>query len=133
MLRASGLPYVIENVPGAPLLDPVTLCGSMFGLGTTVPGFGKQWFELKRHRLFETNWGPVRVPTDKCGKHGAISVFGKGGKVHWSGMDWHAGKDACNRAMGTPWIRSQRGVSQAIPPVFTSFLAVQLAAHLAAL
>ena len=43
LLIATGLPYVIENVPGAPLVDPVTLCGSMFGLA------------VRRHRLFESN------------------------------------------------------------------------------
>lgn len=49
MLETSGIPYVIENVPGAPLHNPVTLCGSMFGL------------DVRRHRLFETNW-PIEVP-----------------------------------------------------------------------
>lgn len=39
-----GRPYVIENVPGAPLKSPITLCGNMFGLGTY------------RHRLFESNF-----------------------------------------------------------------------------
>lgn len=42
-LDAIGVPYVIENVGGAPLLDPVMLCGSMFGL------------DVRRHRYFETN------------------------------------------------------------------------------
>src|SRR5271155_1720802 len=32
LLKATGLPYVIENVPGAPLIDPIALCGTMFGL-----------------------------------------------------------------------------------------------------
>lgn len=49
MLAGSGVPYVIENVPGAPLLDPVLLCGSMFGLRTY------------RHRLFEASF-PLRQP-----------------------------------------------------------------------
>ena len=43
-LVSSGLPYVIENVPGAPLQNPVTLCGEMFGL------------RVIRHRLFESNF-----------------------------------------------------------------------------
>lgn len=49
-LRATGVPYVIENVPGAPLASPVRLCGSMFGL------------DVRRHRLFETSF-PVEVPS----------------------------------------------------------------------
>lgn len=42
-LKASGLPYIIENVPGAPLIDPIKLCGSMFGLGAGP-------YDLRRHR-----------------------------------------------------------------------------------
>jgi DNA (cytosine-5)-methyltransferase 1 len=54
MLEATGLPYVIENVPGSPLRSPATLCGGMFS-------------ELKvyRHRWFETNqplWWPAHRP-----------------------------------------------------------------------
>jgi DNA (cytosine-5)-methyltransferase 1 len=49
-LRAMGVPYVIENVPGAPLIAPVMLCGTMFGMKTSCGA------QLRRHRLFETNW-----------------------------------------------------------------------------
>ena len=42
-LNATGLPWVIENVPGAPLIEPIELCGGMFGLRTY------------RHRLFESS------------------------------------------------------------------------------
>jgi DNA (cytosine-5)-methyltransferase 1 len=50
LLIATGKPYVIENVPKAPLVDAVLLCGTMFGLRTSCGA------ELRRHRLFETNW-----------------------------------------------------------------------------
>ena len=44
LLQSSGLPYIIENVEGAPLLDPVLLCGAMF-----------PELRVYRHRLFESN------------------------------------------------------------------------------
>lgn len=51
LLKATGKPYVIENVVGAPLIHPVMLCGTMFGLGVRAARA-----ELRRHRLFETSW-----------------------------------------------------------------------------
>ena len=49
-LRESMLPYVIENVAGAPLVGPIRLCGSSFGL------------PVRRHRLFEMSSPPLLVP-----------------------------------------------------------------------
>lgn len=43
LLRASGASWIIENVPGAPLEDPITLCGSMFA----------ETVAIRRHRCFE--------------------------------------------------------------------------------
>src|SRR3990172_8007103 len=54
-LQEIGIPYVIENVKGAPLENPVMLCGSMFGRGASEYG-------LRRHRYFEasfTLWAPA--------------------------------------------------------------------------
>jgi DNA (cytosine-5)-methyltransferase 1 len=48
-LATIDLPYIIENVPGAPLRDPIMLCGTMFNL------------RVFRHRAFESNkylWQP---------------------------------------------------------------------------
>ena len=53
-LAGSGLPWVIENVPGAPLLDPVTICGSMFDL-RAWDYYINQMVQLRRHRLFESS------------------------------------------------------------------------------
>lgn len=55
LLKESGVPYVIENVEGAPLVDPVMLCGTMF-----------DGLRVLRHRLFETSF-PVEVP--EHGRH----------------------------------------------------------------
>ncbi len=40
LLEATGLPWVIENVPSSPMSNYVVLCGSSFGLG------------VRRHRWF---------------------------------------------------------------------------------
>jgi DNA (cytosine-5)-methyltransferase 1 len=55
LLDEAGVPYAIENVVGAPLINPITLCGSMFDLRTP----GGAW--LKRHRLIETSF-PIAQP-----------------------------------------------------------------------
>lgn len=78
-LVAAGKPYVIENVPGAPLGGGDTyllmLCGTMFGLVTPD---GRA--EIRRHRLFETNWCFGLRPA--C-QHGgpALSVAGHAHEV----------------------------------------------------
>jgi DNA (cytosine-5)-methyltransferase 1 len=68
-LVASGLPYVIENVVGAPLISPILLCGTMFDLGCKDA-------ELRRHRLFECSF-PMLVPQCQHGRRAAaIGVYG---------------------------------------------------------
>lgn len=70
-LVASGVPWAIENVPGAPLAaDALVLCGTMFGLGTAD---GRA--ELRRHRRFETSFPVLLRPACRHGQ-GAISISG---------------------------------------------------------
>lgn len=123
LLEATGLPYVIENVPQAPLIDPVMLCGSMFNLYT-------KRFELKRHRCFETNWDMGEIPLHRCRQKIALSVAGNGGIYRYKGRDHHGGLRLCNQLMGTHWIRNQKGVSQAIPPAYTTMIGVRMRNHL---
>ena len=79
VLQASGLPWVMENVPRSPLLDPLILCGSMFGLGAQVDDNRMQ---LRRHRLFEST--EALTPPGKCQHSGqAIGVYGR--LSAWSG------------------------------------------------
>lgn len=74
-LIASGLPYCIENVEGAPLGDSgnlIVLCGTMFGLQTAD---GRA--ELRRHRLFETSFSiPLRPACQHGGTLGSLSICG---------------------------------------------------------
>lgn len=125
LLKAAGLPYVIENVPGAPLLDPVTLCGSTFGLG------------VRRHRLFETSF-PLHQPRcDHAGQDAGspmypvkryhsgrpvivpspiIGVFGRGQGLGTGETDlW-------KQAMGIDWMTRDE-MAQAIPPIYAAYIA----------
>ena len=112
-LEGIGLPYVIENVPGSPLRNPVLLDGTMF-----------PELHTKRPRLFETNWpleAPFfrfKVPQPKMGRkpkpHEWIQVVG-----HFS--DVEEGR----RAMGIDWM-TQHELAEAIPPAYTEFIGKQL-------
>lgn len=109
-LIASGVPYVIENVPGAPLIDPVTLCGSMFGLG------------VRRHRIFETSF-PVLQPVCQHAAQGhVIGVYGHaGGTSKRDGLTF-SGTAAWREAMGIEWMTGDE-LAEAIPPAYSEFLA----------
>jgi DNA (cytosine-5)-methyltransferase 1 len=123
LLRATGLPYVIENVEGAPLVDPVTLCGTMFG-------------ELRviRHRLFETNWPLVAPPH---GRHPLVFTHDKR-KAHHGKLDQDTafvqvtGGGNCSvanarAAMDIDWMTKPE-LNEAIPPAYSKHVGRQLLA-----
>lgn len=129
MLIASGLPYVIENVEGAPLRNAVMLCGSMFGLGAAG-------YQLRRHRLFEANF-PIVEPACRhtspvIGIYGGhvrcrSAAHGGRGTRDFIGMDKKA---LAMEAMGLDYDQTMDEISQAIPPAFSRYIAEQLQAHL---
>jgi DNA (cytosine-5)-methyltransferase 1 len=108
-LQDSHLPYIIENVPGAPMSEDFFLCGTMFGL------------RIVKHRYFESNF-PLIVPPTTCDHS---DVFDP----------WHGkGRTAAEHraAQGTPWIPVGGGTARlngvtgdlnnAIPPAYTEYL-----------
>jgi len=125
MLRQSGIPYIIENVDGAPLLNPVVLCGTMF-----------KGLRVLRHRLFETNF-PLLAPPH--GKHPRCHTMDKR-KAHYGKTDdmrdfvsvnggGNCSVVAARDAMGIDWMNKNE-LNEAIPPVYTEFIGEQLIAQL---
>lgn len=120
-LVASGKPYIIENVEGAPLLDPVVLCGTMF------PGL-----RVLRHRLFEANF-PISTPQHR--KHPRVHTFDKR-KSHFGKTDervdfvqvtggGNCTLAAARDAMGIDWM-TKGEINEAIPPAYTEHIGRQL-------
>jgi len=119
LLISIGKPYVIENVPGAPLINPIELCGSMFGL------------PLIRHRRFETS-PPIWFPpmSHSCqgmytASHRKYSTFGNGATAisvtgyNYRLVEWKI-------AMGIDWMTTRDELSEAIPPAYTEFIGKRL-------
>lgn len=131
LLQEAGVSYVIENVQGAPLIDPVVLCGTGFGLPTVQARDGVHR-RLYRHRLFECSF-PVMAPP--CSHTvPALGVYGHGPWGHQSGDPRRGGYQgtAEERAqvMGIDWMNRDE-LSQAIPPVYTEHIGTALLEHLA--
>ncbi|QWY82843.1 DNA methylase [Arthrobacter phage SilentRX] len=132
-LEATGKPYIIENVVGAPLRDPVLLCGSMFGL--SAPDVDGTPLRLERHRLFESNV-PLRQPPVHS-HDPRVAVAG----IYGGGASRRGTANPANRGGYTPVLRvrqqlmgvrhmTQLGLSEAIPPAYTEYLGAQLLEHL---
>lgn len=109
----SKTPYVIENVLGAPLKDPVTLCGSSFGLA------------VRRHRLFEASF-PIARPPCSCRSRRNVAVYGKApGHRLPDGVQRARSLEHGREAMGIDWM-DWRELTQAIPPAYSEHIARQL-------
>lgn len=115
-LETLGLPYVIENVPRAPLVNPIQLCGTSFGL------------LVRRHRLFESS---VKLTAPPC-DHGRFTE-----RIFPGSTNRPNGRTVCNVgeyrvplvaqawAMEIDWL-DLAGLSQAIPPAYTRHIGLQL-------
>jgi hypothetical protein len=117
-------PWIIENVVGAPLLSPLTLCGSTFGL------------KVRRHRLFESSHlllgnGPCRHKEQ--GK--PVGIYGSMGDTA-QGLDTQTGRWVVGgvtaktlaegqEAMGIDWMR-WNDLKNAVPPAYTQHLGSQI-------
>lgn len=115
-MRAVGRPYVIENVEAArsTMVDPVMLCGPMFGL------------RLYRHRLFEVSF-PLTVPAhpahvERCTRNGYLPTPERPFMTITGGRHSKVWQHAAARAMGTPWITTIKGVCEAIPPAYAEYV-----------
>ena len=125
LLRELGLPYVIENVVGAPM-DGMVLCGSALGLGAECDDGRRR--QLRRHRVFETNV-PMLSPGCACDARQKVGVYGHGGGRRMArGYTARLAEGAA--AMGIDWMNHVE-LSQAIPPVYTELIGEQLIAALA--
>ena len=122
-LRDSGLPYVIENVVGAPMVDPVMLCGTALGC---VDGDA----ELRRHRLFEANFPIVGAECQHSPDRHVLGVYGDLSNEDRSngtlGRGTKAGRARARRLMGIDWPMSDRELAEAIPPTYAEHIGHQL-------
>jgi DNA (cytosine-5)-methyltransferase 1 len=130
LLLSAGVPFVIENVSGARrwLLDPVTLCGTMFGKITY------------RHRLFEASGLTLTAPVQpeavkrnrECGWEHSTPTARAG---HWEpgkyvSVSGHERKAPVRAAMEIDWMRSRDDIAEAVPPWMTKCIGDQILAQL---
>jgi DNA (cytosine-5)-methyltransferase 1 len=117
---ATGLPWVIENVPGSPMRRDVVLCGCLIGRP-----------QVKRVRWFEVSW-PVDLGVPKCNHRGHLimNTVRGGGPAYpggpqrspWTRVHGRRARYAeIAEALGVEWMRG-REVTQAVPPGYTEIL-----------
>lgn len=112
LLNKTNKPYIIENVPNAPLRKDLILCGEMFGL------------RVIRHRIFELGNGVkcLQPPHIKHkpridSKHSYYSqIAGHGGDSYsYKIQDWQ--KD-----IGIDWVNDKEHLVEMIPPSYSNYI-----------
>lgn len=127
LLIKTGKPYVIENVEGAPLINPIKLCGSQF-----------ENMYTQRPRLFESNI-PLRKPDTPVIRHKTLKLgegFAEDGYITVAGTRPPNGMNLVQTKLyygfalgGIDWM-SLEELTQAIPPCYTEFLGKQIIEYL---
>ena len=112
-LIASGKIYIIENVPGAPLIDPVVMCGSSFGL------------KVRRHRQFESNVKLTGLSCNHKLQGKPVGVYGSMRDEIPSGGHTAKSLEEAREAMGIDWML-WGDLVEAIPPMYTEYLGKQI-------
>jgi DNA (cytosine-5)-methyltransferase 1 len=126
-LQATGCPYVIENVVGAPLEPSVILCGSMFGLN------------VRRHRLFECSFPVMTQPCWHGSQDEIRAYYGKKGWLVWTPAAANVQKrgrkpllrgsvEQAEADMGIDWARTWDELREAVPPAYTEHIGQYLLA-----
>lgn len=121
LVQALGVPYVIENVVGAPLVETVTACGTSLRLR-------HDGYRLQRHRLFESSVDLSGVfPPCGCSagaNAGPVLDVTGGGDTKKPRTDGGGGRprkgtaDQARAIMGIPWA-TKTELNEAIPPAYT--------------
>lgn len=138
LLKETGLPYIIENVPGAPLVDAIELCGSMFDL--RAHDEDGVLLHLQRHRQFESNV-PITAPRPCDHQSPTAGVYG-GARSRKPGQSAAEHRrdarqergggyvprsiEVCQNLLGIDWM-TKGGMNQSIPPAYSRYLGEILA------
>lgn len=115
LLQATGLPYVIENVPASPVAPQVMLCGSSFGL------------DVRRHRWFESSV-PMMSPPCAHGLQKPRFAHATNRRNLRRTVEigvWRIPLSVQQAAMGIDWMTLEE-LTEAIPPAYTEFIGDQL-------
>jgi len=112
-LQSWGGVYVIENVPGAPLINPIILCGSSFNL------------KVRRHRQFESNVQLTGLTCDHKTQGRPVGVYGSMKDEIPGGGHTAKTIEQAREAMGIDWML-WGDLVEAIPPAYTEHLGKQI-------
>jgi hypothetical protein len=117
LLKAIGKPYVIENIPTAPMPTGLLFCGATFDL------------PIIRHRRFEISPDPVLVPS-LCpqNSHGRGVSHGPG-FYPYARKRWEPAWRKHVVPIVWPWMTLDEA-GQAIPPAYTEYIGRHLLEHL---
>jgi len=104
------VPWIIENVPGAPVRADYILCGCRVGLA------------LRRRRYFETSWEGWEMVGPCVHLEPVVSVVGHGAPS-WvrEQLGYNPTIAQYRAAMGIDWM-NRNELSEAIPPAYTEWI-----------